>query len=447
MKRFFIHTFGCQMNEYDSERLTQALQENGWIQVSESSQADLLLVNTCTVRKLAEEKAFSLLGRWAKSKKDRPGTIVGMVGCLAQHMGKQAFQRAPSLDFLAGPRAVTRVPELAEQALQKKKSSEFAICEFGEGTQAPPGIVPSAYVAVMDGCNQYCSYCAVPKARGNEKSRNESEILAEVKRRVAAGTNEIVLLGQNITRYGIDLGSKANLADLLYRIAEAVPELLRLRFITGHPSAFTDRLIQCMADLPMVCEALHLPVQSGSDTILKAMRRGYSSAQYVDLVDRIRVAVPDLVLSTDIIVGFPGETQSDFQATLDLIDRCDFDMAYCFKYSIRTGTSAADMPDQMSLLEKEKRLAIVSESIEQNSVKRKAVLVGRKEKVLIEGTDVKTKQRLQGRTRGNSVVILDGPRDWIGQEVLVEITAAGNWYLMGEIVSQQHAIHTVKPNE
>ena len=435
MKFFYIHTFGCQMNVYDSERLTQALQDHGWTVTKNSGQADLLLINTCTVRQLAEEKAFSLIGRWAKMKADRPDVIVGMVGCLAQHLRQKAFKRAPALDFMAGPRALMRVPELAEEARQKKRVAVFSVCNFGGGTKAPEGVVPSAYVAVMDGCNQYCTYCAVPLARGREKSRSQKEILAEVKRRVAAGTKEIILLGQNITRYGSDLGQKINLADLLCRIAEAIPELSRLRFITGHPSAFTEQLIKAMADLSPVCGALHLPLQSGSDRILQAMKRGYTSTQYTDLARKIRAFVPDLVLSTDIIVGFPGETEHDFQATLDMVKQCDFDMAFCFKYSIRQATIAAELPDQLPLLEKEKRLALLLDTEEQKAVAKKAAMIGRREKVLIEGTDVKTKQRLQGRTRGNHIVILDGPPAWIGREIEVEITATANWSLMGEVIS------------
>jgi len=433
--KVYIHTFGCQMNEYDSERLAQLLLAHGWTMVQDSHQADLLLVNTCTVRQLAEEKAFSLIGRWAKLKSERPHIMIGMVGCLAQYLGNAAFQRAPALDFLAGPRALTRVPELVENARQKKRVAELSICDFGPGADAPPGIVPSAYVAVMDGCNQFCTYCAVPRARGRENSRLPEDILAEIRRRVKAGTKEITLLGQNITRYGFDLKNGENLADLLYRIADAVPDLPRLRFLTGHPQAFTERLIKAMQDIPMVCEALHLPLQSGSDTVLRNMRRGYTAAEYLDLVQNLRSAIPDLTLSTDLIVGFPGEREVDFQATLDMVQKCEFDLAFCFKYSPRKDTVAALLPDQLPQSVKKERLAALLQLIEGRAIKKKNELVGQRVQVLIEGTDRKTQKRLQGRTRGNHIVNLDGPREWIGHEIEVEIIAAGHWSLLGEAVA------------
>ncbi|MBN1595529.1 tRNA (N6-isopentenyl adenosine(37)-C2)-methylthiotransferase MiaB [candidate division FCPU426 bacterium] len=432
MKTYFIHTFGCQMNEYDTGRLEQILQAGGWVPAVSSSQADLLLANTCTVRQLAEDKAFSLLGRWAKMKKDRPGLIIGMVGCLAQHVGSKAYLRAPWLDFLAGPQALKRVPELAEKARRHKRNHDFSVYDDGPEDTASSKQASSAYVAVMDGCDQFCTYCAVPQARGREKSRGPEAIIEEIRRRAQAGTKEITLLGQNITRYGWDAAGAMHLAELIRRIAAEVPAIRRLRFLTGHPGAFTNELIQTMAEVPVVCKALHLPLQSGSDAVLQAMHRGYTSAEYRGLVARLKKAIPGLVLTTDIIVGFPGETDADFTSTLDMIAACDFDLAFCFKYSPRQGTEAAAWPHQIPQPEKEKRLAACMRLVEEKAIGRRVKWVGRKVSVLVEGPDPKTGRRLQGRTPENFIVNFEGPQTWIGEEVEVEITAAGNWAFMGD---------------
>ncbi len=434
MSTFFLHTLGCQMNVYDSERLLHSLTTAGWVLAPEWEAADLLLVNTCTVRQLAEEKAFSLVGRWSKLKQRRPRVLIGMVGCLAQHLGPSAFRRAPDIDFLAGPRALTRVPDLAARAGQEKRLTDFSVQAFGPGAPPPSGppVAASAYVAAMDGCDQYCTYCAVPLARGREKSRSVNAILAEVSARVAAGTKEIILLGQSITRYGRDSGPGEDLAGLLRHVAK-VPGISRLRFLTSHPAAFTDRLLDAMRELPVVSRTLHLPLQSGSDAVLQAMNRGYTTGYYLALVRRLRQALPDLVLSTDLIVGFPGEGEVDFQATLDILVECDFDTAFCFKFSPRLNTAAAKMPGQISIPVKESRLARLMDVVEANAIRRRAAFVGRREKVLIERMDRKTGERLQGRTRANHIVNLDGPAAWIGRELDVDIIAAGRWSLLGEI--------------
>lgn len=424
------------MNEYDSERLAQSLLEDGCTRVQEAEEADLLLVNTCTVRKLAEEKAFSLIGRWAKMKKQRPDLIIGMVGCLAQHLQKQGFKRSPAIDFMAGPRAITQVPKIAKQAGCGKPVSEFGVFEFGQGWNPKYGERSvTAYVDVMEGCDQFCAYCAVPLARGREFSRPCQDILAEIRRRVASGTREITLLGQNINRYGYNLPDKPDLAELLYRVAE-IPGLLRLRFLTGHPKDFTQRLIRAMAEIPQVCESIHLPLQSGSDTILRAMKRGYTANDYSELAQQLRAAIPGLTISTDFIVGFPGETEENFQATLEMAEKNLFHNAYCFKYSSREDTVAARLPDQVSREVKENRLARLFRELERSALNIRTSLVGSRDKVLIEKPDIRTKQRLQGRTRTNHIVNLEGPREWIGKEIEVEITAAKNWSLSGKAMQE-----------
>ncbi|MCD4814307.1 tRNA (N6-isopentenyl adenosine(37)-C2)-methylthiotransferase MiaB [bacterium] len=436
-KKFFLHTFGCQMNVYDSSRLADVLRDRGWHKTLVVGQADLLIANTCTVRQLAEEKAFSLIGRWAKLKKENPDIIIGMIGCLAQHLGDLAFRRAPVIDFLAGPRALAAVPDLAEQARFKKHQSEYRVYDFEKScSRTVHKTRISDSVAVMDGCDQYCTYCAVPQARGREKSRSIDKIVEEVKRKIDGGAREITLLGQNVTRFGMEDDSGKTLTDLLYKLG-SVPGLLRLRFLTGHPKAFTDSLIQAMFEIPVVCEALHLPIQSGSDGILKKMNRGYTTLDYQTVIEKTRQKIPDLILTTDLIVGFPGETEKDFQATLAIVDACQFDMAFCFKYSPRKGTAAEKMPDQISKAEKERRLDILMQQFKRIAMRKKSAWIGKILPVLIEGRDPKTEKKLQGRTRGNMIVNLDGPAAWIGREVAVEIVAAGSWSLLGDAVKNQ----------
>ena len=432
MKSFFIHTQGCQMNDYDSERLAQALLDAGWQRAAKAEAADLLLINTCTVRQLAVQKAFSQIGRWMQIKRGRPEVLVGMVGCLAQHMAKDAFKRAPGLDFLAGPRALTRVPELAERARQFKALAVFEDSGYGKGVGASASARGlKAQVAVMEGCNQFCAYCAVPYARGREMSRPVQDILSEIQQQVASGAKEIMLLGQNVNHYGFDLENHPDFPDLL-RQAARIPGILRLRFMTSHPKDFSPRLIEAMAGIPQVCEALHLPLQSGSDAILRSMRRGYTFTEYSQWVERLRSALPRLTLSTDLIVGFPGETEEDFQATLQAVHSLRFDMAYCFKFSPRKGTLAATLPGQVPQDMLEERLHLLLKTVKQTSLHPLAALVGTLEKVLVEERDEQHPGRLKGRTRTNRWVAFPGPAAWLGEEIAVRITAADARGLLGE---------------
>ncbi len=427
MKTFYIHTQGCQMNEYDSERLAQAFFSAGWTRAANAEDADLLLLNTCTVRQLAEDKAFSQIGRWAKLKIRRPGLVIGMVGCLAQHLGEAAFRRAPAIDFLAGPRSLLRVPELAA-ASPRRRLTDFSDRGFGEGAADPQNPL-TASLAVMEGCDQCCAYCAVPRARGRETSRPVAEILAEARRRLSAGAKEIILLGQNVNHYGRKLPGSPDFSSLLGRICE-LPGLLRLRFLTSHPGDFSPRIMDAMGALPQVCESLHLPLQSGSDRILADMRRGYTVADFRCLLADLRRAVPGIQLTTDLIVGFPGESEEDFQATLALVQEAEFDSAYCFKYSPRRGTKAASLPGQLPQAVKEERLSRLLSAVKETATRAYASALGTEEEVLVEARAPAPGQ-VKGRTRGNRWVTFPGPATWLGREVRVRIVAADVWALKG----------------
>jgi tRNA-2-methylthio-N6-dimethylallyladenosine synthase len=432
MKSFFIHTLGCQMNEYDSERLAQIFLDAQWKRVSKPEAASLLLINTCTVRQLAEQKAFSIIGRWVALKRSRPDLLIGMVGCLAQHLAQAVFKRAPEIDFIAGPRALTRVPELVEKARNFKRIFEFEDSGYGKGVELSSSAhALQARVGVMEGCNQFCAYCAVPYARGREMSRPVQDILAEVQQRVLAGAKEIMLLGQNVNHYGFDFKEQFDFADLLRQVAQ-LPGVARIRFMTSHPKDFSPRLIEAIAQVPKVAEALHLPLQSGSDKIISSMRRGYTFQEYVDLIKRLRQAIPGVSLSTDLIVGFPGETEEDFLATVNAVKQLKFDLAYCFKFSPRKGTLAADLPNPVSQEVLEKRLNVLLEVVKQTSMISQASWVNRRENVLVEEVDSQQPGNVKGRTATNRWVSLPGPLEWLGKEIPVKITAAAAWSLLGE---------------
>lgn len=434
MPRFYIQTFGCQMNVYDSERLAQCLAEAGWLRAAEPGEADLLLANTCTVRKLAEDKAFSQIGRWVKLKKAKPDLLIGMVGCLAQHLGPTAFQRAPGIDFLAGPRSLVRVPQLAEAARLQKHVSDFADAGYGSGVPTPqPCAGGSAPVGIMEGCNQFCSYCAVPAARGRESSRPLPDILSEAAARLKAGAREIVLLGQNVNHYGRDLAGGPDFVSLLEQVS-TLPGLLRLRFLTSHPADFPPHLIEAMAQLPPLCESLHLPLQSGSDAVLQAMQRGYTAKDYLSLIRSLRAAVPAMSFSTDVIVGFPGETEADFQATLDLVREVQFDFAYCFKFSLRTGTPAAGLPLQVDPEVKQERLSRLLQAIKAGTQAVYAKLVNSRERVLFEEVDNQCAGCIKGRSRTNRWIRCPGPETWLGSEKTVRILRVEDGDLVGETV-------------
>ena len=450
----YIQTFGCQMNVYDTERILQVLGGEGYRPTEDASAADLILLNTCTVRDKAEQKVMSALGRFAPLKDHNPDLLLGIAGCVAQQEGAALLKKVPYLDLVFGPDNIKALPDLlsrardegervSETTLHKKQNGyEFmeAVPLEGQGAQA--------MVTVMKGCNKNCSFCIVPQVRGRELSKPADEVVAEVGRLVAAGVKEVMLLGQNVNSYGHDRGDGVLFPDLLDRV-DAVPGLHRLRFTTSHPWDCTDALIARFdGRLKTLCEFFHLPVQSGSDRILELMRRGYTHAEYLERVARIRATNPDLVFATDIIVGFPGETRDDFEQTLQLIDRVRFDTVFGFKYSPRKGTSAARLTDDVSEEEKSSRLAEVFALAETHRTERLQRYLGTVVEVLVEG---QSKQRqpgqevqLTGRTRTNVVVNFPVAGDaafgtwrWAGQVAQIRVTRAMPHSLFGEVVLAQ----------
>jgi tRNA-2-methylthio-N6-dimethylallyladenosine synthase len=409
MARLHVITYGCQMNEYDSERVAGLLREHRWELTDDASEADLVLVNTCAIREKAEEKVFSKLGELRRLKSERPELVVGVMGCMAQ-LHRQAIQsRAPGVDLVFGSPAIARVPELVERVRRERRP----VLETGEGplvkiTSRPPGASRlKAFVTVMEGCEQHCTFCVVPTTRGRERSHAPESIVAEVHGLVAEGVREVTLLGQTVNAYGRDLTPPTDLGELFWRLNE-IQGLARIRFTTSNPYNLTPALIRAFRDVPKVCEWFHLPLQSGSNRVLARMHRGYTRERYLELVDALRDAVPEVSLSTDIIVGFPGETEDDLAQTIDVVERVGFDSAFVFRYSRRPGTPAATMPDQVPDPIKAARNTRVLESVNRVGAERSARLLGRTVEVLVDGTSRRDAQMLSGRTRCNRVVNFDG---------------------------------------
>jgi tRNA-2-methylthio-N6-dimethylallyladenosine synthase len=397
------------MNEYDSERVAGLLREHRWELTDDASEADLVLVNTCAIREKAEEKVFSKLGELRRLKSERPELVVGVMGCMAQ-LHRQAIQsRAPGVDLVFGSPAIARVPELVERVRRERRP----VLETGEGplvkiTSRPPGASRlKAFVTVMEGCEQHCTFCVVPTTRGRERSHAPESIVAEVHGLVAEGVREVTLLGQTVNAYGRDLTPPTDLGELFWRLNE-IQGLARIRFTTSNPYNLTPALIRAFRDVPKVCEWFHLPLQSGSNRVLARMHRGYTRERYLELVDALRDAVPEVSLSTDIIVGFPGETEDDLAQTIDVVERVGFDSAFVFRYSRRPGTPAATMPDQVPDPIKAARNTRVLESVNRVGAERSARLLGRTVEVLVDGTSRRDAQMLSGRTRCNRVVNFDG---------------------------------------
>jgi tRNA-2-methylthio-N6-dimethylallyladenosine synthase len=424
MARLHVITYGCQMNEYDSERVAGLLREHRWELTDDARDADLVLVNTCAIREKAEEKVFSKLGELRRLKSERPELIVGVMGCMAQ-LHRQAIQsRAPAVDLVFGSPAIARVPELVARVRRERR----AVLETGEGplvkiTSRPPGASRlKAFVTVMEGCEQRCTFCVVPTTRGRERSHPPESIVAEVEGLVAEGVREVTLLGQTVNAYGRDLTPSTDLGELFWRLND-IPGLARIRFTTSNPYNLTPALIRAFRDVPKVCEWFHLPLQSGSNRVLARMHRGYTRERYLELIDALREAVPDVSLSTDIIVGFPGETDEDVAQTIDIVERVGFDSAFVFRYSRRPGTPAATMPDQVPDISKAARNTLVLESVNRVAAERSGRLLGRTAEVLVDGTSRKDAQMLSGRTRCNRVVNIDGRgRARVGDLVPVRVT-------------------------
>jgi tRNA-2-methylthio-N6-dimethylallyladenosine synthase len=434
MKSFHIITFGCQMNEHDSERMTGVLRDRGCTAVSGVEDADMVILNTCSIREKAEQKFYSELGRLRQLKAERPGMKIAVAGCIAQQEGKNILARAPYVDLIFGPSDVARLPVMVESTFSRRAP----LVDTSGDPEYHRRRIPTArvdkvkaWVSIMYGCDNFCTYCVVPYLRGRERSRPSEDIVHEVRELALQGYKEVSLLGQNVNSYGKGLGEETDFSALL-RMVNEVPALERIRFVTSHPRDLSDGLIDAVRDLPKVCESLHLPVQSGSDDILHAMNRRYTRMDYLDKVKRLRDAVPEITLTTDIIVGFPGENAQDFEATMQLLEEVRFDGIFAFKYSKRPGTAALKLPGHLPEDIREERLTKVLALQKKITIQKNKAYAGMLADVLIDGRS-KRGAKLSGRTRGNKVVNVAGPDSLIGSLVLVRITAAGVNSLSGEI--------------
>jgi tRNA-2-methylthio-N6-dimethylallyladenosine synthase len=445
MPRVHVRTFGCQMNEYDSARMADVLREaGGYEPTDDPAAADLLLLNTCSVREKAQEKVFSLLGQWRLLKQARPGVVIGVGGCVASQEGEGITERAPFVDLVFGPQTLHRLPAMLEQLGSDGRAVvdvSFPEIEKFDRLPEPRAAGATAFVSIMEGCSKYCTFCVVPYTRGEEVSRPVGQVIAEVRGLAAQGVSEVTLLGQNVNAYRGELepGGQADLAALLYFVAE-VPGIGRIRFTTSHPVEFRDSLIEAYRDLPQLADYLHLPVQSGSDRILALMKRGHTALEYKQKVRRLRAARPGLSLSSDFIVGFPGETERDFEATLGLIREVGFDQSFSFIYSRRPGTPAAALPDDVPHEVKQARLERLQSLVDAQALAISRAMVGSVQRVLVERPSKKDARRLAGRTGNNRWVNFDGPPSLLGRFVDVTVTEALPNSLRGRLVEAGRSV-------
>jgi len=438
--KVFIKTHGCQMNEYDSAKMLDVLAAAHGLQAVQSAEeADVLLLNTCSIREKAQEKVFSQLGQWRELKEQRPELLIGVGGCVASQEGEALRERAPFVDVVFGPQTLHRLPAMISEARGKQAAVvdvSFPEIEKFDCLPEPRAEGPTAFLSVMEGCSKYCTFCVVPYTRGEEVSRPFDDIVAEAVSLAEQGVREINLLGQNVNAYrgSMDDGSTADLALLITYIA-AIDGIDRLRYTTSHPLEMSDSLIQVYAEVPELVSHLHLPVQSGSDRVLAAMKRNHTALEYKSRIRRLRQARPAVSLSSDFIVGFPGETESDFEATMKLIEDIGFDHSFSFIYSRRPGTPAADMPDDVPMAVKKQRLARLQARIQQMAAQISADMVGTLQRVLVEGPSRKNPAQMAGRTENNRVVNFDANTDLIGRFVSLRITEAMPNSLRGEFVA------------
>ncbi|HVK95439.1 MAG TPA: tRNA (N6-isopentenyl adenosine(37)-C2)-methylthiotransferase MiaB [Noviherbaspirillum sp.] len=441
-KKVFIKTFGCQMNEYDSDKMADVLNAaEGLVKADTPEDADVILLNTCSVREKAQEKVFSDLGRLRELKKTRPDLVIGVGGCVASQEGEAIVKRAPYVDVVFGPQTLHRLPELIAQRRATGQSQvDISFPEIEKFDHLPPAKVEgaTAYVSIMEGCSKYCSYCVVPYTRGEEVSRRFEDVLAEVAGLAEQGVKEITLLGQNVNAYrGVMAdGELADFALLIEYIAE-IPGIERIRFVTSHPKEFTQRLIDTYAKVPKLVNHLYLPAQHGSDRILMAMKRGYTVLEYKSVIRRLREVRPDISVSSDFIVGFPGETEADFDALMKLINDIGYDTSFSFVFSPRPGTPAANLADDTPYEVKLKRLQHLQATVEANARKISQQMVGSLQRILVEGPSKKDPQELQGRTENNRVVNFaagPNPARLIGQLIDVNIVQAFPYSLRGELL-------------
>ncbi len=428
-RKLFIKTFGCQMNEYDSSRMADLLQSShGYEKTDDPEQADMVLLNTCSVREKAQEKVFSQLGRWRKIKLKNRNLVIGVGGCVASQEGEMIRKRAPFVDIVFGPQTLHRLPTMLDQVLDERRPSvDVSFPEIEKFDCLPPPKVDGvkAFVSIMEGCSKYCSFCVVPYTRGTEFSRPFDDVIAEIFGLAQQGVREVNLLGQNVNGYrGLAHdGRTVEFAELLHYVA-AVERIGRVRYTTSHPIDFTDELVQAYSEIPELVSHLHLPVQSGSDRILSLMKRGYTAADYLVWMDKLKAVRPNLSMSSDFIIGFPGETEEDFQQTMSLIETVGYDQSFSFIYSQRPGTPAADLNDDISDTVKKQRLAILQAKINELAWGISQKMVDTVQTILVEGVSRKDPGQMSGRTENNRVVNFDGTADLVGQFIAVRITEA-----------------------
>ena len=441
MAKLHLITYGCQMNEYDSERVAGLLKAEQYELTDSEHDADVILLNTCAIREKAEDKVFSKLGELRALKRTRPHLMVGVMGCMAQLHKDEILKRAPVVDLVFGSPAIARVGELVERARRARPVLETGEAPLVKITAKPPGADRlKAFVTVMEGCEKHCTFCVVPRTRGRERSHPPEAIVAEIEGLVAEGCREVTLLGQTVNAYGRDLTPPTDLAELFARVND-VAGLARIRFTTSNPYNLTPKLIRAMREVPKVCEWFHLPLQSGSDRILERMNRGYTRARYLELVDALREAEPVMAFSTDIIVGFPGETEDDFAATVATVEQVGYDNVFVFRYSRRPGTPAATMADQVDEAVKADRNRRLLEVVQRVTGARSALLAGRTMEVLVDGTSRKNAGELSGRTRCNRVVNFDGQgRVAVGDVVPVLVTDVLPHSLRGALATPEEAV-------
>ena len=432
VRKVFVQTHGCQMNEYDSARMLDLLRESHGLQATDNAdEADVLVLNTCSIREKAQEKVFHQLGRWRKLKEERPGLVIGVGGCVASQEGGEIGRRAPYVDLVFGPQTLHRLPEMLDTALAGERRGpvvDISFPEIEKFDRLPEPSVSgvSAFVSVMEGCSKYCSFCVVPYTRGEEVSRPLDDVLAEIAHLATRGVREVNLLGQNVNAYRgrNHLGEITDFAELLHLVA-AVEGIGRIRYTTSHPLEFSDALVQAYADIPQLVSHVHLPVQSGSDRILAAMKRNHTALEYKSTIRKLRRVRPDISISSDFIVGFPGETERDFEDTMRLIADVGFDHSFSFVYSARPGTPAADLPDDTPEELKKQRLALLQARINQQAFEISRRMVGRIERLLVTEVSKRDPGRLQGRTENNRLThFRSDDTGLIGQFVDVEITEA-----------------------
>jgi tRNA-2-methylthio-N6-dimethylallyladenosine synthase len=446
MKRVYIKTYGCQMNERDSEAVAAMLRDHGYEITSSETNADVVLLNTCSVRDLAERKAVGKMDTLAYRKRRKPELVLGYMGCMAQSRGESLAEMQSAVNLVVGTQRFHRVPEYLDEIFARdggddaivdvaaERGSESTIKDHVLGTNGDRQV--AGFVSIMQGCEMFCTFCIVPYTRGSERSRPIGEIVEEVRRLVGEGVKEVTLLGQIVTSYGRKNIRKKNGKSAFVQLLEAVHEvkgLERIRFTAPHPKGFGDDLVRAYAELPKLCEIAHLPVQSGSNRILKAMNRGYTREWYLRIVDKLRAAQPKIAVSTDIIAGFPGETEEDFEQTASLMRDVQFDQAYIFKYSKRQDTPAADMPEQVSEKEKERRNQVLLEILNSGMARIHQKLVGQTVEILVEGRSEKAGKRMFGRTRTNKIVFFDGSERHKGELLPVRIERATHITLYGDI--------------